>query len=91
MNPEAGEISIQQAKIYLALASGSEWLTAKEVAEKASVVGRTVRFHLNKFIKAGLLARIELHPAQYKLVSYADNHIYTKRLEQACKIFGLTV
>jgi len=90
---ETNEVSLHQIKVYLAVkASGNDWITAKDIAERASVAPRTARAHALKLVNLGIFDKAEVFPAhRYRLAEMADkrNKGYALRIEQAMQVFGV--
>ncbi len=85
---ERNEVSLHEVKVYLTLGCG--WVTAKEVAAKATVAERTARAHLLKLVRLGIAEQAEVFPAhRYRMAEKAGkrNGGYVQRLEQAREIF----
>ena len=88
---ETNEVSLHQVKVFQCLEAG-EWLTSKEVAERAGVAGRTARAHLLKLVHLGIVDQAEVFPAhRYRLSEMADkrNKAYVQRLHAAMEVFGI--
>jgi predicted ArsR family transcriptional regulator len=90
---ESNEISIHEAKLFLALKkTGEQWTTSKELAKQAGVADRTARAHLVKLVKLNLADVAEVFPAhRYRYAEKASkrNAGYVNRLERAAEVFGL--
>lgn len=91
---ERNEISVHEARFFAALVANREqWLTSKDLAEKAAISGRTARAHALKLVRLGIVDQAEVFPAhRYRLSDKAAkrNVGYTQRLQKACEVFGLT-
>lgn len=92
---EKNEVSIHEARLFLALRkAGETWATSKEFAKAADVADRTARAHLLKLSNLGIVDTAEVFPAhRYRLAIKASkrNGGYMQRLDAACAVFGLTV
>lgn len=90
---EASEVSLHQLKVYQIIRQTDGWTTASEVIKKIEgVASRTVRAHIFKMVKIGILDQAEVFPEhRYRLSKFADkrNKAYSQRLEQAAEVFGL--
>jgi predicted ArsR family transcriptional regulator len=89
---ERNEVSVHEARVYLALLAGDRWLTANDVAEQASVAPRTARAHCLKLVRLGLVDQVETFPAhRYRWSEKGSkrNRGYLQRLEQAVSVFGI--
>lgn len=89
---ERNEISLHEVKAFLALRSASDWITSKDIAERAGIAPRTARLHALRLVRLGIVDQAEVFPAhRYRLASNARNRNvnYLQRLEQACEVFGL--
>lgn len=90
---EKNEVSIHEARVFsVFLANPKEWLTSKEIAEKADVAQRTARAHCLKLVQLGILDQAEVFPShRYRMAEKADkrNRGYFDRVKQAMEIFGI--
>ncbi len=89
---EKNEVSIQEAKFFVAIQQNAEWSTSRELAEKAGIADRTARAHALKLVRLGLLDVAEVFPAhRYRLSEKANkrNAAYLLRLKHACEVFAL--
>lgn len=90
---ERNEISIYELKIYNHLrANPNSWFTHRDLASAVGFAERTVRAHVLRFVKLGIIDRVEVFPAyRYKLSSKAAkrNQAYVQKLERASEVFGL--
>jgi len=90
---ETNEISIHQARLFIAARGASEeWLTANQLAEKARVAPRTARQHAKRLVDLGILDMAEVFPGhRYKFNEIAEkrNKAYMLRLERAIEALGL--
>ena len=91
---EKNEVSIHEAKLFLALRkAGQKWITSKEVAKASGIRERTARAHLLKLATLGIIECAEVFPGhRYRIAAKADkrNGGYLRRLESACEVFGLS-
>ncbi len=89
---EKNEISEHEVKVFVALRSG-KWMTNSDIHKACDGVSeRTVRLHTHRLVALGVLDQAEVFPAhRYRLSDMASkrNAAYFKRLEAACKVFGL--
>jgi predicted ArsR family transcriptional regulator len=88
---ESNEISLHQVKLFNYLRKATGWCTARQAAETTGIAYRTVRAHLYKFSKAGIIDQAELFPGhRYRISKMADkrNKALFQRLIQASEIFG---
>jgi DNA-binding transcriptional ArsR family regulator len=89
---ETNEVSIHQARLFAAI--GTEWRTATEIAELASVKPRTARHHLLRFVQLGIADVAEVFPGhRYRRAEKASkrNASAMIRLKAAAKVFGIEV
>ena len=91
---ERNEISEHEMKIFSILRSSPErWMTSKEIGQLCSSVAlRTVRLHMQRFVKLGIVDLAEVFPAhRYKFSdkSAQRNKAYALRLEKAAEAFGV--
>jgi predicted ArsR family transcriptional regulator len=89
---ERNEVSVHQARIYVAIKNAAGWVTNREIAKSASVAERTARQHTLNLVKLGVLDLAEVFPAhKYRLSEKASkrNAAYVNRLESAREVFAL--
>jgi len=92
---ETNEISIHEARFYIeatAKTVAGQWLSSKELAERAQIAPRTARAFSRKFVSLGLFDVAEVYPGhRYRFAEKADkrNAAYTNRLQHAAGVFGL--
>lgn len=89
---ERNEISIHEARAYLAFRTAEGWMTSKDLAARAGIAPRTARLHALRFVQLGIVDQAEVFPGhRYRLSPNARNRnlAYLQRLEQACDIFAL--
>lgn len=88
------EISIHEARIYLAVKSNkSKWLTNIEIGKLVpDISGSTIRHTTYCLFKKSLIERQEVFPSfRYRWSDRREqrDHSYELRLESACEAFGL--
>lgn len=90
---EKNEVSIHEAKLFIALRqSGKQWMTSKDVAKASGVAERTARSHLLKLSQMGIAECAEVFPGhRYRMAEKAAkrNGGYLHRLQKACEVFAL--
>lgn len=90
---EKNEVSIHEAKLFIALQkTGQTWITSKDAAKASGVAERTARSHLLKLSQMGIAECAEVFPGhRYRLAAKADkrNGGYMRRLQMACEVFAL--
>ena len=91
---ETNEISLHEVRVYLALIeNGDRWVTNKDIAAKtADVAERTVRAHVLKLARLGLLDQAEVFPShryRWSKKAKSRNAGYELRLRTAAEVFGL--
>ena len=87
---ESNEISHHQVRLYDYLRANPQWHTGKSISEGAGLNNRTVRAHVLKFVKLGLVDQLELYPGhRYRWSEIAEkrNKAMFQRLEQASQVF----
>lgn len=90
---ERNEVSTHEVKVYLALKNReSKWCTHADIYQDVPDVSpRTIRAHVLKLVRLGLLDQAEVFPAhRYRISDKASkrNKGYVTRLELAADIFG---
>jgi hypothetical protein len=93
---ERNEVSMHELKVYAALKKRhSKWATHADIYQDvADVSPRTIRAHVLKFVRLGLVDQAEVFPAhRYRLSDKAEkrNKGYVTRLETAAEVFGIEV
>ena len=88
---ETNEISLHLVRVFESARTHSGWLTAKEIADRAGVAGRTARAHSAKLVALGIFDVAEVFPGhRYRLSELAEkrNKAFVQRLEAARLIFA---
>lgn len=89
---ERAEISEHEVKIYKALsATPVKWMTHVDIEKSSSVNARTVRAHVLRLVRLGLVDVAELFPRhRYRLSEKGvrRNKAYLQRLEIAAEILA---
>jgi predicted ArsR family transcriptional regulator len=89
---ETNEISLHLVKVYEAVKSSGGWMTAREIADRSGVAGRTARAHAARLVALGVFDQAEVFPGhRYRVSSLADkrNKAFVQRLTEAKSVFGL--
>ena len=89
---ETNEISLHLVRVFELAKAHPGWLTAKEIADRAGVAGRTARAHAAKLVQLGIFDVAEVFPGhRYRLSELAvkRNKPMLQRLEAARMVFGL--
>jgi predicted transcriptional regulator len=84
-------ISIQEIRIWRTLSASVEGLTAMEISARAKVSQITARQRTRRLVAQGLVERVEVFPARYRVSDKHDErNAYTKTIETAAEVFGET-
>ncbi len=82
-------ISEQEVRVTRALQqSAPEWLTSREVAQRARVAPRTSRHHLGRLAELRVVEVAEVHPGpRYRLVDQQtrEGREYLERVDEAAE------
>lgn len=84
--------TISRHEVAVFQAVGKDWITSRDIAERADVAPITARQHLVRFVRAGLIERANVFPGyRYRSAQNgnAHEHPYLKRLNDAASVFGL--
>lgn len=85
---ERAEVSEYEVRIYQLFSGTSGWLTNKEVSQRLSMNGNTVKLHTRRFTSLGLLEKVAVFPEyKYRLSVEAEKKPYFKKLKQASEVF----
>lgn len=92
---KAGEISEQEAKVYLAIkGTKGQWTTNQELYKLIpEVSGSIVRRTTKTLFLAGLLERVETHPYfRYRWSTRREgrDHDFETKMEAVCEALGLS-
>jgi predicted ArsR family transcriptional regulator len=90
---ETSEVTLPLFKVFDAAKAHAGWLTAKDIADRAEVAGRTARAHASKLVALGIFDVAEVSPGhRYRFSGLARkrNRAMLQRLEAARAVFGLT-
>lgn len=91
---ERSEVSRHEVAVYHALRDAAgQWLTSKDITERAKVAPRTARAHALKLVQAGLVDQAEVFPGhRYRIAERARerNRGYYDRLQRAAEVLGIS-
>jgi len=87
------EISVHEARLFSVLSANEErWMTTRELATEADVAVRTVRVHLKRLARLGIVEEAKVFPGfRYRMKKDRWSVEHHRSLLEACAVFGLII